>query len=335
MNSFDKLKLRVSASGSTEREEKIKDAQKLIEIENTKDVSFCDTLTRWNTEIKVNARLFERKFSSSTGNSIKFQTLTNEPVIVGDIVYNSKDKTYWMCTESHYDYVRYFGKLIECNYTLKFQSLDGTILSYPCIDETTNTVGIDENNTITTLNGIHRIKLPFDDNTKLIREDRRFFIDKSGTTTAKVTDVNNIEFNYGDKGLIELTLQKDSAYNPVTDKNGVCNYFEPTTPPTPDPSPTGSTLTISSSGDFNLGTTRTLTPTLKDSSGNVVVDWVAVWTVNYNGMDQNYFTVTYVENQCKVAISEEAYDVIDGVLELTCTVSGDTVSGTYSGIITA
>jgi len=249
---------------------------------------------------------------------------------------------YWLVTSYTNNNLVYQKVIMQlCNYTLKFQSPTGTILSYPCIDDSSIMTGIDENNTISMLNGVHRIKLPFDENTKLIGVDRRFFLDKAGTTTYKVTNVNNTTYNYGDKGLIKLTLQQDILQ--INDGElpkdrpdlGICNYFEPTVNPEPTPSPTGYTLTISSSGDFNLGTIRTLTPVLKDGDGNIMSDWTAEWTIDYNGMDESYFTVTYEKNQCRVAVSDDAYNCVDGVLNITCScvVGEETVSTTYSGTI--
>lgn len=242
---------------------------------------------------------------------------------------------YWLVTSYTNDNLVYQKVIMQlCNYTLPFQSPDGTILSYPCIDETTSTLGIDEGSVITTGSGIHRIKLPFDSNTELLREDKRVFLDKRtvNPTPYKITKVNTTEY----VGLIELTLEQDEI-NLTTDNIDVkiCNYFEPINQPTPEPSSTGNTLSIQSSGDFYIGKTRMLTPTLKDSEGNVLDNWVAIWSINYNDMNQDYFTIEYIDNQCKVTISKDAYDCVDEILEFTCTVDGEDTSIVYNQIIMA
>jgi hypothetical protein len=299
---------------------------------------FSDTIDHYNVKINnVDRELLIIRTIQHNEKTIKSRPY--EDFSVGDYVVFD-NKTWMIISKDECNQAYTTGTMQLCNYTLKFQSPDGTILSYPCIDETTNSVGIDETNTINTLNGIHRIKLPFCLETDRIKVDDRFFIDKSNKFVYKITSVNNTEFNYSDKGLIVLTLKADSIQVTDGDKPkdrpdlGICNYFEPTVTPTPTPSPSGYTLTIAASGDFNLGTTRTLTPTLEDSLGNVVSSWTAVWSADYNLMTQSYFSITYVGNQCKIFVSDEAYDCIDGVLELTCTVSGNLVSATYSGTIT-
>jgi hypothetical protein len=231
----------------------------------------------------------------------------NEEFTVGDYV-SFDDKTWLVMTKDECNQVYTTGMIKLCNYILKFQSPSGTILSYPCIDETSSTIGVSENDKISTLNGIHRIKLPFDDNTKLIREDRRFFIDKSGTNTAKVTDVNNTEFNYGDKGIIELTLQKDSSYNPMTDINGVCNYFEPIITPTPPEDEGYSSILIS--GNLVVGgRERTLTPTFYENDGTVNTDVTAIWNIDYNGIAVSNFVVIYSGNLLVIKVKEN-YELI-------------------------
>lgn len=94
-------------------------------------------------------------------------------------------------------------------------------------------------------------------------------------------------------------------------------------------------MTIASSGEFTLGTTRTLTPTLKDGNGNTISSWTAVWSFSYNGVVQSDVTISYVGNQCKVSVSDEAYDSIDGTLVCTCKTNDNLASATYTGTITA
>lgn len=225
------------------------------------------------------------------------------------------------------------------NYILKFQSPTGTILSYPCIDDSSLTTGLDENKIITTLSGIHRIKLPFDDNTKLIGVDRRFFLDKVGTTTYKVTNVNNTTYNYGDKGLIELTLQQDMLQ--INDGElpkdrpdlGICNYFEPTTEPKP-PVEGYSYAVITCSNPNNeitLGssTYRMLVPTFYNADATLASGITAVWNWELPNGYESYFDIKYDGNLAKIKVLEN-YDL------LGTTVKGNVMSsnGGYGGSIT-
>jgi len=173
-----------------------------------------------------------RRFHSAEGHSITIGGIT-EQVIIQDhsnpINESKTDKKMLIPMDSiskSGDYVVFRGEtwiinshinivddgyktcqIYRCNYTLLFQSPTGVILSYPCIDSTNSSIGLDVSNVITTGNSIHNIKLPFDSSTINLRTGKRFFLDYHPTTPIPyaITKVNNTEFKYGDKGLIELT----------------------------------------------------------------------------------------------------------------------------------
>jgi hypothetical protein len=170
----------------------------------------------------------------------------------------------------------------KCNYTINIQSItDGSILSYPCIDESSSNIGIDENKVISTGSAIHHIKLPFDSETCNIKIDDRFFIDRNRNAKVpmvyKVTQVNNTEFNYGDKGLIELTLTQNQ-YNSETDsiEKWICNYYA-----TPTPVPVGNTYSeIQINGDLVIGSgQRVLTCTLYNADKTINTTVEPVWNI--------------------------------------------------------
>jgi hypothetical protein len=296
---------RLNINGSSNRERNLKCLQNTITNKLPDSLSY--------KSVKINNVDASIEIVKTTKDYIKvIHSLPNESFDCGDYVlfYN---KTYLITEIDADDDVYTSGKMQECTFVIKFQSPDGTILSYPCIDETTNSVGIDETNTINTLNGIHRIKLPFDDNTKLIKEDRRFFVSRAGTSTYKVTNVNDTEFSYGDKGLIVLTLQADSAYNSQTDINGVCNYFEPTIPPE-EPEEGETYSTINSSGQLTIDRTRTIIATTYNADGSVNSGVSLVWVITKPTGYENDITCTVVGNTCTVEIKEN-YDLIDLVVK--------------------
>lgn len=222
-----------------------------------------------------------------------------------------------------------------CTYSVPFQSQDGTILSYPCIDETNSSVGIDSNNTMTVPNSIHTIKLPFDANTSSLMVDRRLYISKNmnNPRSFKITKINDTEFNYGDKGLIVFTLEEtQNEENNDRPDLGICNYIEPNT--TPTPSPTGYVMNISASGDLIIGgTQRRFTPKLVDSNG-VEQSFVGIWSFEYYGVPTNDITITYNGNDCLIKVAED-YDIIDSKLVLTCTTDDGLYNAKYTTIITA
>lgn len=335
MDAFERFKKRMlNTSGISARDEQIKNSKQNLQNMFFDDASANPNIILWNTDKKLDCRITDRKFNTTYGIKAKIQVLLNSILKVGDIIYNATDKEYWMCTNLlNINDIYKQGEITLCNYTLKFQSPTGTILSYPCIDDSSFMDGLDEGKTITTLNGVHRIKLPFDDNTKLIGVGRRFFLDKSGTTTYEVTNVNNTTYNYGDKGLIELTLKQDSAYNPLTDKNGVCNYFEPTTDPKP-PVEGYSYAVITCSNPNNeitLGssTYRMLVPTFYNADATLASGITAVWNWELPNGYESYFDIKYDGNLAKIKVLEN-YDL------LGTTVKGNVMSsnGGYGGSIT-
>jgi len=289
------------------RDENIKNSKILLQSTFYDDPSFNPHISFWESDDKLDCRIFSRKKSSNLVIST-IQTLLDSNLSVGNIIFDSNTKEYWLCTNLfNIGEIHKQGELTLCNYTLLFQSPEGAILSYPCVDNSNNTTGTDEDTTLTTLNGVHRIKLPFDENTKLIREDRRFFLDKYGNTTYAVTNVNNTTFNYGNKGLIELTLQQDSSYNRETDKNGVCNYFEPATaPPNPDPPDETANLFANISGNTNLkvGYSRSYLVNFTDKDGAAVEDVDFEWNVEGDFADKVKKTVS--GNTIKLQVDDDS-----------------------------
>ena len=240
----------------------------------------------------------------------------------------------WMITSFVGNNKIYEKAIMElCTYTINFQSPDGSILSYPCIDSTNATVGVEEGKVISTGSAIHTIKLPFDKNTVLLDTDDRFFIDDLTVEKPQVFAIskpNRTEFKYGDKGLIELTM-KQGEYNPDTDRKdlGVCNYVEPNTNPLP---PEGNSYAkLSIDGSLILGgKPRTITSIFYDSNDAINNEVIAVWDVAIPIGYEQYFTITYVDSTCTVQVSDENYDILD-YSPITVNVSDG--NGVYNGSI--
>lgn len=306
---------RLNINGTTKRDRDLKCLQNKI-TNNLPNSLSCKT-------VKINGIDGFLNFTETkTGYDI--QSLPNETFMVGDyVVY--KTLTYLVTEINGDDEVYTSGSMELCKFIIKFQSLTGTILSYPCIDSTSSTVGLDESNTITTGNAIHTIKLPFDANTILINTDDRFFIDDLSVEIPQVYFVskpNRTEFKFGDKGLIELTM-KQGTYNSQTDRKdlGICNYFEPTVIPIPpDPTIPTEIVTITSDvvdNNIKLGLVYTFSAMFKNELGNTVVDAVGQYSIDnpYSGL------VNMIDNHdgtCTITVNEDAYDLLTSEVVLTC-----------------
>lgn len=304
-------------------------------LENTDDTAdLFYTVNETIDSVKTNFDI--RRYNSAEGKSVEIDG-TTEQVIIQDhtnpINENKRDKKLLIPIDSvalSGSYVLYNGltwmiisrinnvdnaykscQIQECNYVIKFQQpLTGTILSYPCIDDSASlTVGIDDGKVISTGNAIHTIKLPFDAETIQIREGKRFFLDRHTVDPRvyKVTKVNSTEYAYGDKGLIELTLEQDESQS-SNDRVDlwICNYFEPgTIHELPDPEiPTVVVTVVSDATDnkVKLGITYTFTAMFTNELGETISTTLPRYTIDndYGGkialIDNSDGTCTVIVN---------------------------------------
>jgi hypothetical protein len=296
--------------GATQRERELNRLKQSILKDSQSSLSY--------KTVNVNDVDTHLMIDSATNPNIKeIKSLPNETFTVGDyIVWNNST---WLVTKADIDSEVYVdGQMELTNHILKFQSPDGTILSYPCITSTNNTLGVDENNTLTTPNGTIHIKLPFDENTNTLREDRRLYIDRDmvNPRSYKITKVNNVEYAYGDKGLIELTLEQcASGENDDRPDLGICDYRDPSTTPTPPEGTSYATITCSNpNNEITIGSSvyRSLTPSFYNADGSVATGVTAVWNLELPTGYTNAFTIVYDGNLAKIKVAEN-YDLL-GVL---------------------
>lgn len=239
MQCLDRFNKRMSRSGGSLREEYIFNTRELLRETFADDPSFTDNIYFWRLGLKeyrnespIGIRLFGRSFSAANGVTVKFQTLYNTPVVVGDIIYDSNEDEYLICTEAfNIDNINFKGKFTLCNWMLKWQKKDGTILEYPCYDmnSTQYNSGEQYNRNFTIGSSQHMLTLPCDENTVELSNPQRFYLDKAtiNPTTFIVTQNDTTSYNYGKKGLIKLTVF-EHPNNPTTDRPdlGICDYID-------------------------------------------------------------------------------------------------------------
>lgn len=240
MRSFDKFKWKMNLSGGSLRNENVKNSKELLEATFEDDASFVYGIYFWELGVKdysdreqLRIRLYKRTFSAAQGITVKFQTPADLPVVVGDIIYDSNKDKYLICTESFdLDGIHWYGKFTLCNWMLRWQKQDGEILEYPCYDMNTTQYnsGEQSNRQFTIGSTQHMLTLPYDENTVALRSPQRFFLDKDteNPTSFIVTQNDNTSYNYGDKGLVKVTVM-ETANNDVTDRFdlGICDYITP------------------------------------------------------------------------------------------------------------
>ena len=97
MRCLDKFNKKMSLSGGSLREESIFNTRELLKETFADDPSFTSGVYFWKLGLKeyknepqIGVRLYGRAFSAANGVTIKFQTLYDTPVVVGDVVENQQ-----------------------------------------------------------------------------------------------------------------------------------------------------------------------------------------------------------------------------------------------------
>lgn len=237
MKCLDRFNKKMKLSGGSLRNENIKNSQELLRETFADDASFALGIYLWELGLEsyddresIQIRLYKRSFSNANGVSVKFQTLIDTPIVVGDIIYDSVADEYLICTESfNIDSVHWQGKFTLCNWILKWQNKNGDILEYPChdINSTQYNSGEQSNKQFTIGSSQHMVTLPCDENTVVLNSPQRFFLDKNteNPTSFIVTQNDTTSYNYGKKGLVKVTLM-ECANNNASDRVdlGICDY---------------------------------------------------------------------------------------------------------------
>ena len=295
------MKQRMALSGETVRAEKINDGRRLMSEQLMTDPSYQE-FDIWefgvvpDDFVKHPLKLYDRKYSSANGFTVKFETLWDKFIPIGTVLYDTNEKLYYICTESFdKNSILNNGKLTRCNNFLKWQNETGEIYEYPVFDvnSTQYNSGVDGNKIMTLGSTQHMLSITADDNTISLRHDKRFFIDRNKVepTVFKLTQNDTTALNY-DKGVVHLTVTEDQ-YNPDTDniEEWLCDYIKPVSPNNIEITYVGNS-NIRVGGSYKTFTANTLSP--------VVWDIVATPDV------QSCITLTLVtgENKCKIKCSQ-------------------------------
>lgn len=239
MQCLDRFNKRMSLSGGSLRSEYIHSTRELLKETFADDPSYALGIYFWKLGLKeyrhespIGIRLYGRSFSAANGVTVKFQTLYETPIVVGDVIYDSKEDEYLICTEAfNIDDIHFKGKFTLCNWMLKWQNKDGKILEYPCYDmnSTQYNSGEQYNRNFTVESSQHMLTLPSDENTVELCTPQRFYLDKATVNpmTYIVTQNDTTSYNYGKKGLVKITVFAHPN-NPETDRPdlGICDYVD-------------------------------------------------------------------------------------------------------------
>lgn len=324
MKCLDRFNRKMKLNGGSLRDENIYNSKALLKETFADDASFTLNVYLWELGIKsydskesIDIRLYGRRYSSAKGVTMKFQTLIDTPLIVGDIIFNSNTKEYYLCTESfNIDNIHWQGRVTLCNWILKWQNENGDILEYPChdVNSTQYNSGEQSNKHFTIGSSQHMITLPCDENTLKLNTPMRFFLDKNtvNPTCFKVTQNDSTSSNIGEKGLTVITLL-ECAMNVEKDRPdlGICDYID-------------INQVINSSGNnaennfvsksviyydtttiLSGGDTQTFIGKFYDSDGSEITDAVPIWEIVCDF--KQYLEVYQFDNQIRIGINNDNF----------------------------
>lgn len=337
--SLQLMRERMKISGHTPREEMIRDGQNLLKEELEHDPSYSPTMFFYDSDKKAddrlaNLRVYGRKNSSLNGNYMNFLTTYDNPVKIGDYIHDNKDDTYWLVYNSfNVNDIHYEGKLIQCNYLLKWQLSDGKV-----VERWSNIVSASKYDTGETGNAT--IVLSSNNFTVLIGfceeghelEGKRVFIDKRNVNPEKVfkmTRGDDVLFDSGNMGSLFSFIADKTELNKDEDRPDLklCNYIEinteepsdPTTPPENPDETTDLRAVIKGSTSLKLTYPRTYTATIADSNDNEVPwDNTCSWNVISEfdieqSIDGNKIEL-YVENEGLIDEKFKLQVLINGIV---------------------
>lgn len=323
------MKERIKQSGNSLYGEQIKNAQDSLFYGFKDDVSYSKYIFFWiggenpHKGKHLDIKLYDRKYSTIHGNLMSFLTMNTDKIEVGDYIYDEKENTYWICTESfHVDNIHYEGQFTECNWYLKWQRKDGTILEYPCLDlnSTQYNSGEYSNKTLKIGSAQHVEKVQANSDTIALASPQRFYISRNNTIPFTITQNDTTASNYG-KGICNITVTQDVNRKEDRPDLGICDYIEaPTHLP---PSDKTTDLKIIISGEKNLRNSykRIYTANFMDQNGN---------TINWRDIDFKWnivsdFDLAKNEYENKIVLSIDNEDLIESYFLLRLLIN-DTVA---------
>ena len=317
--SLQLMKKRIKHSGSTAREEMIIDGQNLLKEELEHDSSYSPTMYFWNSVLgcddrPAKVRIYNRKYSSLNGNYQHFLTTYDNPVKIGKYLHDTKDDTYWLIYNSfNVNDVHYEGKMIQCNYLLKWQLSNGEIINRwaNIVSASKYDVGETGNSTLILSSNNYTILIGFcEEGFEL--EGKRVFIDMKPVDPIKVfkiTRSDDVLYNSGNMGSLLSFIADKTEFNPNKDNQElrICDYIDPSSPlpPTPHPPDETTDLRCVISGNTNLKSRyhRTYTVTFTDKEDNDV-DWEEV-NYHWNIVSNYEVKQVFSENKITVSVNDE------------------------------
>lgn len=237
--SLQLMKERIKHSGSTAREEMIIDGQNLLKEELEHDSSYSPTMYFWNPILgcddrPAKVRIYKRKYSSLNGNYQNFLTTYDNPIKIGEYLHDTKDDTYWLIYNSfNVNDVHYEGKMIQCNYLLRWQLSNSDIIERwaNIVTASKYDVGENGNSTLVLSSNNYTVLIGYcEEGFEL--EGKRVFIDMKPINPIKVfkiTRSDDVLYNSGSMGALLSFIADKTDFNSDKDNQElrICDYIDP------------------------------------------------------------------------------------------------------------
>ena len=337
------MKERMKISGFTPRDEMIRDGQNLLKEELEHDTSYSPTMYFYDAENGkddrlANFRVYGRKNSSLNGNYMNYLTTYDNPVKIGDYIHDTKDDTYWLVyTAFNVNDIEYTGKLIQCNYLLRWQLSDGKIVQRwtNIVSASKYDTGENGNSTIVLSSNNFTILMGYCDEA-LELEEKRVFIDirKVPKKVFKITRGDDVLYNAGSIGMLLSFIADKTELNKETDNQelGICDYIDssPTAPPSEPTIPDetedlSAKITFKGTQELKIGgNAKSLTGSFVDKDGNTTSD-IGEWDVITIDELIPYVDYKITDNILKIKILENDF-ADSGKVRITFSKSDRTVS---------
>jgi hypothetical protein len=280
---MDRYTARMNLHGTTQRERMKNRLINNINNKSSGSLSYKDVLLNGEeTQLMIN--------TGTKPYYKEFQSLPNQKIVMGDYVEWS-NRT-WLVYEADADDEFYIdGKMYECNYVLYWQNNKGDVIRKPCFVQNASSYnnGEEDGKVITLASNQFMVWMPLDDDTIILRNGKRMFIDnyKDAPSCYKLTRPDTVSMKFGEKGCTyyiftqtETNVESDKL---VTLDDGMevwlADYVEvddieedPTTPPENPDEMTDLRVVISGKKNLKVGFSRTYTALFTDVDGNAI-EW--------------------------------------------------------------
>lgn len=326
----DRYSARMNLHGTTQRERMLNRTKNNISNKAVGSLSY--------KSVKLNGEETSLVINTGTKPYYKeFQSLPNQKVVMGDYV-EWANRT-WLVYEADADDEIYVdGKMYECNYQLFWQDSQGNLISKWAYIQNASSYnnGEEENKTITLASNQFMVWMPLDDDTVILRNGKRMFIDNYPIAPScyELTRPDTVSMKFGEKGctyyIFTQTETNTSKDKLVTLEDGsqvwLADYIEvdtedTTTPPENPDEMTDLRVVISGNKNLKVGFSRTYTATIADVDGNAVG-----WDNSYSWNVASDFEVGQEIDGNTIKLLVEDEDLVDEVFLLQIVKDGSVVA---------